>query len=166
MRLSKALSASDGHISAVDFAKKDDIMIFETYSEEETLSLGRDIGKKACPGTVIAMDGDLGTGKTVLAKGISEGLGVTDMVNSPTFTIVQEYDSGRLPVYHFDVYRILDEDELLEIGADEYFYGQGVCLVEWAEQIRGSLPEHYTRVRIEKDLSRGVDYRRITVEEV
>ena len=107
--------------------------------------------------------GDLVVGKTVFSKGFGAGIGVDDTINSPTFTIVQVYDEGRLPFYHFDVYRIADEDELLEIGFDEMVDGDGVCLIEWADLIPNSLPEHYTEVRIEKDLDQGFDYRKLTV---
>ena len=109
--------------------------------------------------------GDLGVGKTIISQGVAAGLGITEVVNSPTFTIVKEYDEGRLPLYHFDVYRIGDVDEMDEIGYNEMVYGDGVCLIEWANLIEEILPDTYTRIDIEKDLSKGLDYRRITIEE-
>lgn len=112
------------------------------------------------------MVGDLGVGKTVLTQGLAEGLGITEAVNSPTFTILQVYEEGRLPLYHFDVYRIGDVEEMDEIGYEDYFYGDGVCLIEWANLIEEILPEKYTEIRIEKDLEKGFDYRKITVTEV
>lgn len=117
------------------------------------------------PGQVICLNGDLGVGKTVFTQGFAEGLGIREPVNSPTFTIVQQYDEGRLPLYHFDVYRIGDISEMDEIGYEDCFYGTGVCLIEWSGLIREILPEHVTRVTIEKDLEKGFDYRRIQVEE-
>ena len=118
------------------------------------------------PGTVYTLVGDLGVGKTVLTQGLAEGLGITEAVNSPTFTILQVYEEGRLPLYHFDVYRIGDVEEMDEIGYEDYFYGDGVCLIEWANLIEEILPEKYTEIRIEKDLEKGFDYRKITVTEV
>ncbi len=141
-------------------------MIKETFSEQETRSFGESLGKTAKPGTVYTLSGDLGVGKTVLTQGFAKGLGVTEYVNSPTFTIVQEYEDGRLPFYHFDVYRIGDIEEMDEIGYEDYFYGEGVCLIEWAEVIEELLPKKRTMLRIEKDLEKGFDYRKITVEEM
>lgn len=140
-------------------------MVIETATREETLALGVKIGEQALPGTVICVDGDLGTGKTVLAQGIAKGLGVTEPVVSPTFTIIQEYRDGRLPFYHFDVYRIEDPDEMYEVGFEDYFYGDGICMIEWAELIRELLPEEHVHITIEKKADRGSDYRRIRVEE-
>lgn len=141
-------------------------MIAETFSEKETRELGKRLGREAAPGRIYTLTGDLGTGKTVFTQGFARGLGITEHVNSPTFTIVQEYDGGRLPFYHFDVYRIGDIEEMDEIGYEDYFYGEGVCLIEWAELIEELLPAVRTAVRIEKDLDRGFDYRKITVEEL
>ena len=141
-------------------------MIKETFSETETRALGESLGRAAEPGTVYTLTGDLGVGKTVFTQGFAKGLGVTEHVNSPTFTIVQEYEDGRLPFYHFDVYRIGDIEEMDEIGYEDYFYGDGVCLIEWAELIEELLPKKRTRVLIEKDLEKGFDYRKITVEEM
>lgn len=124
------------------------------------------LGEAAEPGTVYTLVGDLGVGKTVLTQGLAEGLGITEAVNSPTFTILQVYEEGRLPLYHFDVYRIGDVEEMDEIGYEDYFYGDGVCLIEWANLIEEILPEKYTEIRIEKDLEKGFDYRKITVTEV
>lgn len=127
---------------------------------------GKKLGEAAEPGTVYTLVGDLGVGKTVLTQGLAEGLGITEAVNSPTFTILQVYEEGRLPLYHFDVYRIGDVEEMDEIGYEDYFYGDGVCLIEWANLIEEILPEKYTEIRIEKDLEKGFDYRKITVTEV
>ncbi|MGN0485314.1 MAG: tRNA (adenosine(37)-N6)-threonylcarbamoyltransferase complex ATPase subunit type 1 TsaE [Lachnospiraceae bacterium] len=139
-------------------------MIVETGSAEETRKLGKQLGEQAKPGEVYTLKGDLGTGKTVLTQGIAEGLGITEPVNSPTFTIVQVYDSGRMPFYHFDVYRIGDIEEMDEIGYEDYFYGQGLTMIEWADLISEILPEHRLEISIEKDLEKGFDYRKITLE--
>ena len=139
--------------------------VFETYSEEETFALGRRIGEKANPGEIYALLGDLGVGKTVFTKGVAVGLAVSEQVNSPTFTIVQVYDSGRLPFYHFDVYRIGDPEEMDEIGYEDYFFGDGVCFIEWAKLIGELLPDDVVWVTIEKDLEKGFDYRKITIKD-
>ncbi|MBO4627183.1 MAG: tRNA (adenosine(37)-N6)-threonylcarbamoyltransferase complex ATPase subunit type 1 TsaE [Lachnospiraceae bacterium] len=139
-------------------------MVVESFSAEDTFKYGQLLGAKVPAGSVVCLNGDLGVGKTVFAKGVAKGLGVTEPVSSPTFTIVQEYREGRIPLYHFDVYRIEDPDEMYEIGYEEYFYGDGVCLIEWAEQIRELIPETATQVTIEKDLDKGLGYRRITIE--
>ncbi|MSR94385.1 tRNA (adenosine(37)-N6)-threonylcarbamoyltransferase complex ATPase subunit type 1 TsaE [Clostridiaceae bacterium 68-1-5] len=138
-------------------------MEVESRSERDTVELGRSLGRQAKPGQVFTLTGDLGTGKTVFTKGMAEGLGITETVSSPTFTIVQVYEEGRLPFYHFDVYRIGDVEEMDEIGFEEYIYGEGVSLIEWADLIREILPAHYTEIRIEKDLEKGFDYRRIQI---
>ena len=140
-------------------------MIIETYSAKETFALGEKMGAKAVPGLVFTLNGDLGVGKTVFAKGMARGLEISEVVNSPTFTIVQEYKSGRLPLYHLDVYRIGDPEEMEEIGYEDYFFGDGVCLVEWAELIGELIPKTAVSVTIEKDESKGFDYRRITIDE-
>ena len=139
--------------------------IIETYSPEETFEAGRRMGEKAKAGEVYCLNGDLGVGKTVFTQGFARGLGIQGTVNSPTFTIVQQYDEGRLPLYHIDVYRIGDISEMDEIGYEDCFYGEGVCLIEWSTLIEEILPEHATEIRIEKDLNQGFDYRRISVEE-
>ena len=139
--------------------------IIETNSAEETFALGRQIGQQAKAGEVYTLIGDLGVGKTVFTQGVAAGLGIEETVNSPTFTIMQVYEEGRLPFYHFDVYRIGDVEEMDEIGYEDYFYGDGVCLIEWANLIEEILPPTYKRITIEKDLAKGFDYRRITVEE-
>ena len=138
-------------------------MIFETMSEKETFELGRKLGKDAMPGQIFCLDGDLGVGKTVFTQGFAEGLSIEESVNSPTFTIVQVYDEGRIPLYHFDVYRIGDPEEMYEIGYEEYFFGEGVCLIEWSKLIDELIPEEAVKVTIEKDLEKGLDYRRITL---
>ena len=140
-------------------------MIKETFSPEETFAFGKWIGENALPGQVYTLVGDLGVGKTVFTQGVAEGLGITEPVNSPTFTIVQQYDTGRLPLYHFDVYRIGDISEMDEIGYEDCFYGDGVSLIEWSQLIEEILPEHVTEITIEKDLEKGFDYRKIRVEE-
>ena len=139
-------------------------MVVETRSPEETFALGEKIGRTALPGQIYTLTGDLGVGKTVLTQGVAAGLGIREAVSSPTFTIVQVYEEGRLPFYHFEVYRIGDIEEMEEIGYDDYFFGNGVCLIEWAELIADILPEEHISIKIEKDLSQGFDYRRITVE--
>ena len=140
-------------------------MIFETYEAAETYRLGEQIGRQAIAGQIYTLVGDLGTGKTVFSQGVGAGLLVKEPINSPTFTIVQEYDSGRLPFYHFDVYRIGDIEEMEEIGYDDYFFGEGVCLIEWADLIKEILPAEAINITIEKDLSGcKSDYRKITID--
>ena len=141
-------------------------MIFETNSEKETWELGNRLAKEAVPGQVYALIGDLGVGKTIFTKGMAAGLGIEEPVNSPTFTIVQVYDEGRLPLYHFDVYRIGDIEEMDEVGFEEYVMGDGVSLIEWANLIEEILPENRTEVIIEKDLEKGFDYRKIIINEM
>ncbi|MCJ7835320.1 tRNA (adenosine(37)-N6)-threonylcarbamoyltransferase complex ATPase subunit type 1 TsaE [Cuneatibacter sp. NSJ-177] len=137
--------------------------IFESFDEAETFAFGKKMGEQAKPGETYCLEGDLGVGKTVFTQGFAAGLGIEGPVSSPTFTIVQEYLDGRLPLYHFDVYRIADPDEMADIGYEEYFFsGDGVCLVEWPGQIEELLPEEAHWIRIEKDLDQGFDYRRIT----
>ncbi|MCR5580915.1 MAG: tRNA (adenosine(37)-N6)-threonylcarbamoyltransferase complex ATPase subunit type 1 TsaE [Pseudobutyrivibrio sp.] len=140
--------------------------IIETNSPEETLALGHKLASEATPGQVFTLIGDLGVGKTVFTQGFATGLDIDEAICSPTFTIVQVYDSGRLPFYHFDVYRIGDIEEMDEIGYEDYIYGDGVSLIEWANLIEDILPESYTRVTIEKNLEKGFDYRKITVEQI
>ena len=138
--------------------------VIDSFCAKDTYELGEKIGQMAKPGMVISLTGDLGVGKTVFTQGLAKGLGLEEPVNSPTFTIVQVYEEGRLPLYHFDVYRIGDIEEMDEIGYEDYFYGEGVCLIEWADLIREILPEQMCRVTIEKDLEKGFDYRKITLE--
>ena len=138
-------------------------MTIETNSPEETFALGQKLGEQATAGQTYTLNGDLGVGKTVFTQGIARGLGITEAVSSPTFTIVQVYEEGRLPFYHFDVYRIGDIEEMEEIGYDDYFFGNGVCMIEWAELIEELIPENSIHVTIEKDLEKGFDYRRITI---
>lgn len=139
--------------------------IIETCSPEETFEAGRRLGEKAKAGEIYCLNGELGVGKTVFTQGFAKGLGIEENVSSPTFTILQQYDEGRLPLYHFDVYRIGDVEEMDEIGYEDCFYGEGVCLIEWASLIRELLPGHFTEICIEKDTEKGFDYRKITVEE-
>jgi tRNA threonylcarbamoyladenosine biosynthesis protein TsaE len=141
------------------------ITVFETVTPEETFLLGKKIAEQAKPGQIYTLNGDLGVGKTVFTQGVAAGLGITEAVSSPTFTIVQTYDEGRLPFYHFDVYRIGDIEEMEEIGYDDYFFGDGICLIEWAELIEEIIPEGHISITIEKDLQKGFDYRKITIEE-
>ncbi len=141
-------------------------MVIETYSPEETFALGEKMGREAKPGEVYTLIGDLGVGKTVFTQGIASGLGITEPVSSPTFTIVQVYEEGRMPFYHFDVYRIGDIEEMDEIGYEDYFYGEGLTLIEWADLIEELLPMKRREIRIEKDLEKGFDYRKIAVSEV
>lgn len=138
--------------------------VIDSFCAKDTYELGEKIGQMAKPGMVISLTGDLGVGKTVFTQGLAKGLGIEEPVNSPTFTIVQVYEEGRLPLYHFDVYRIGDIEEMDEIGYEDYFYGEGICLIEWADLIREILPEQMCRVTIEKNLEKGFDYRKITLE--
>lgn len=140
-------------------------MIIETHTPQETFDIGKKLGERAIQGEVYGLSGDLGTGKTVLAQGFADGLGIREPVSSPTFTIIQQHDGGRLPLYHFDVYRIGDISEMDEIGYEDCFYGDGVCLVEWPSRIEKLLPKHYVSVSIEQAPEKGFDYRKITVEE-
>ena len=140
-------------------------MIFETYSADETYQLGYEIGQKAQAGQVYTLVGDLGVGKTVFTQGMAKGLEIDEPISSPTFTIVQVYDEGRMPFYHFDVYRIGDISEMDEIGYEDYIYGEGVSLIEWANLIEEILPKERVSITIEKDLEKGFDYRKITIEE-
>ncbi|MDO4489544.1 MAG: tRNA (adenosine(37)-N6)-threonylcarbamoyltransferase complex ATPase subunit type 1 TsaE [Lachnospiraceae bacterium] len=137
---------------------------FETNSPEETFLLAKKLGEQAQGGMIFTLNGDLGVGKTVFTQGMAKGLGIDEPVNSPTFTIVQEYESGRLPLYHFDVYRIGDPEEMEEIGYDDYFFGEGVTLIEWAELIQELIPENRISITIEKNPEKGFDYRMITIE--
>lgn len=139
--------------------------IVETWNPEETFALGKSIGENAKKGEVYTLNGDLGVGKTVLTQGVAEGLGITEPICSPTFTIVQIYEEGRMPFYHFDVYRIGDIEEMDEIGYEDCFYGEGICFIEWANLVQEILPEHYKEITIEKDLQKGFEYRKITIED-
>ena len=139
-------------------------MIIESFSPEDTFRVGEQLAKDARPGDIYTLDGDLGVGKTIFTKGMAKGLGIEEPVTSPTFTILQEYESGRLTLYHFDVYRIGDPEEMDEIGYEDYFYGQGICLIEWAGLIEELIPKEAVRICIEKDLEKGLDYRRIRIE--
>lgn len=140
-------------------------MITESFGAADTFAFGKKIGEEAKPGQVYTLIGDLGVGKTVFTQGVAAGLGITEPVSSPTFTILQVYEEGRLPFYHFDVYRIGDVEEMEEIGYEDCFYGEGICLIEWANLIEEILPASYIEVRIEKDLEKGFDYRKITLTE-
>jgi len=142
------------------------IQIIESFAPEETLELGRTMGRNAKPGDVYTLIGDLGVGKTVFTQGIAEGLEIDEAICSPTFTIVQVYEEGRMPFYHFDVYRIGDIEEMDEIGYEDYFYGEGLCMIEWANLIEEILPIKRKEITIEKDLEKGFDYRRITIKEI
>ncbi|SEA13386.1 tRNA threonylcarbamoyladenosine biosynthesis protein TsaE [Lachnospiraceae bacterium NK3A20] len=139
--------------------------VYDSNSRDDTFRIGRELGEKAIPGEVFALYGDLGVGKTVLTKGLAAGLGIAEPVNSPTFTILQIYEDGRLPLYHFDVYRIEEPDEMEEVGFDDYVYGDGVCMIEWPERIEEILPQKTRKITITKDLAKGLDYRRITIED-
>ena len=140
-------------------------MIIESLSPEQTFQIGVKLSENARPGQVFTLTGDLGVGKTVFTQGFAHGLGIDEPVNSPTFTSVQEYESGRIPFYHFDVYRIGDVEEMDEIGFEDYIYGEGVSLIEWANLIEEILPQERTEIVIEKDLEKGFDYRKITINE-
>jgi tRNA threonylcarbamoyladenosine biosynthesis protein TsaE len=138
-------------------------IIIETNSPEETFNVGKKLGENVKAGEIFTLNGDLGVGKTVFTQGVAAGLGITEHVNSPTFTIVQVYETGRLPFYHFDVYRIGDIEEMDEIGYEDYFFGQGLCIIEWAELIEELIPENASHITIEKNLEKGFDYRKITI---
>lgn len=142
------------------------MQIIETFSPDETFRLGEKLAVKARPGELYTLVGDLGSGKTVLTQGIAKGLGIKGPVSSPTFTIVQVYEEGRMPFYHFDVYRIGDVEEMDEVGYEDYFYGQGLTIVEWANLIEEILPSRYQEIKIEKDMEKGFDYRKITIREI
>ncbi|EXG83546.1 tRNA threonylcarbamoyl adenosine modification protein YjeE [Clostridium sp. ASBs410] len=139
-------------------------MVIESWKPEETYEFGKKLGEEAMPSDVYCLNGDLGVGKTVFTQGFASGLGIREPVNSPTFTIVNQYEDGRLPFYHFDVYRIGDVSEMDEIGYEDCFYGEGVSLIEWSNLIKELLPDHVITITIEKDLEKGFDYRKITVE--
>ena len=141
-------------------------MVIETWSPQETFAVGENLAKKAKAGDIYTLNGDLGVGKTVFTQGVAKGLEIEEPVNSPTFTIVQVYEEGRMPFYHFDVYRICDLEEMDEIGYEDYFFGEGMCIIEWAELIRELIPENAKKITIEKDLEKGFDYRRITIKEI
>lgn len=142
------------------------IKVIESYSAEETAELGKQLGQQAKPGEVYTLVGDLGVGKTVLTQGIAQGLGITEAICSPTFTIVQVYEEGRMPFYHFDVYRIGDIEEMDEIGYEDYFYGEGLTMIEWSNLIEEILPSKRKEITIEKDLEKGFDFRKITITEI
>ncbi|MBQ8624913.1 MAG: tRNA (adenosine(37)-N6)-threonylcarbamoyltransferase complex ATPase subunit type 1 TsaE [Agathobacter sp.] len=142
------------------------ITVIESFSAEDTLNLGIQMGKAAKQGEVYTLIGDLGVGKTVFTQGIAIGLEIEESICSPTFTIVQVYEEGRMPFYHFDVYRIGDIEEMDEIGYEDYFYGEGLCMIEWANLIEEILPSKRKEITIEKDLEKGFDYRKITIKEV
>ena len=136
----------------------------ESRSAADTFAYGKALGEKAAPGEIYTLVGDLGVGKTVFTQGFAAGLGITEPVSSPTFTILQSYEEGRLPLYHFDVYRIGDVEEMYELGYEEYFFGEGVCLIEWASRIQEILPDHCRQITIEKNMEQGFDYRKIVIE--
>ena len=138
-------------------------MTVDSFSAQDTFALGQQIGEAAVPGEVYTLTGDLGVGKTVFTQGVAKGLGIKEALNSPTFTILQVYEEGRLPFYHFDVYRIGCVEEMDEIGYEDYFYGDGVCFIEWADLIEEILPKNCRKITISKDLSKGLDYRKITI---
>ena len=142
---------------------------YDSYSPEDTFEIAKKLGESVSSGDVFCLIGDLGVGKTLFSQGFAKGLGVEEYVNSPTFTIVQEYygtDERHLTLYHFDVYRIEDPEEMEEIGFTDMIYGDGVSLIEWADMISDILPDEYTRITIEKNLEKGFDYRKILVTKV
>ncbi|MCT4688643.1 tRNA (adenosine(37)-N6)-threonylcarbamoyltransferase complex ATPase subunit type 1 TsaE [Vallitalea sp.] len=138
-------------------------MIYKSFSADETKKIGKELGQDAKKGQIYCLIGDLGVGKTVFTKGFAEGLGIDEHITSPTFTIVNEYHTDKFNFNHFDVYRIDDPDEMYEIGYEEYFYNDGVCLIEWANLIKEIIPEEAIWINIEKDLDKGLDYRQITI---
>lgn len=141
-------------------------IIYESYKPEDTFAIGERIGLEAVPGQLCTLTGDLGVGKTVLTQGIAKGLGMKEPVNSPTFTIVQIYESGRMPLYHLDVYRIGDITEMEEIGYEDCFYGEGLCIIEWADLIEELLPEKRMQITIEKNPEKGFDYRKVVIKQL
>lgn len=141
-------------------------MEYNSFSPQDTFDIAKKLGEQAKAGDVYCLNGDLGVGKTLFSQGFAKGLGIEDSVSSPTFTIVQEYNDGRLPLYHFDVYRIEDTEEMEEVGFSDMVYGDGVCLIEWANLIQDILPEQYITITIEKNLEKGFDYRLVRVEKV
>lgn len=145
---------------------EDMIKIKETFSSKETYEFGKQIGENASKGEIYCLNGELGVGKTVFTQGFAAGLGITEPVSSPTFTIIQVYSEGRIPLYHFDVYRIADIEEMEEIGYEEYFYGSGVCLIEWSNLISDILPENVISIQIEKEVHKGYDYRKIQMRRI
>lgn len=138
-------------------------MNFETFSEQETKNIGQQIAKNSKASQIYCLSGDLGVGKTQFTKGFALGLGINEHITSPTFTILQEYHQGRLPFYHFDVYRLSHFEELFDLGYEDYFFGSGICLIEWAEIINPIIPKDSIWINIKKDLSKGEDYRLIEV---
>ena len=140
--------------------------IFESSSYSDTENIARRFAEKLNPGDIVRLQGEMGVGKTVLTQGLAKGLAIDEPISSPTFTIVQVYEEGRMPFYHFDVYRIGDIEEMDEIGYEDYFYGEGLCMIEWANLIEEILPPAYKEITIEKDLEKGFDYRKITIREV
>lgn len=139
-------------------------MMWESFCEKDTVAIAKELGEDAKPGGIFLLEGELGAGKTAFAKGFALGLGITEPITSPTFTILQEYPEGKIPFYHFDAYRILEPEEMYEIGWENYLFGNGVCLIEWASRVREILPDGCKTIRLEKDLEKGFDYRKITME--
>lgn len=139
-------------------------MIVDSFSERDTFEIGKKLGRRAAGSEIYLLHGDLGTGKTVFTKGFAEGLGILEPITSPTFTLIQQYEGGRIPLYHFDVYRIGDVEEMYELGYEEYFFGEGVCLIEWASRVQEILPDYCRQITIEKDMEQGFDYRKIVIE--
>ena len=140
-------------------------MIYNSNSPEETAKIANDFAKTLNPGDCICMYGNLGVGKTAFVQGLAKGLGIDEYLSSPTFTIVNCYE-GNLPLYHFDVYRIQDEDEMYEIGYEEYVYGDGISVIEWSENIKEILPQKRYEITLEKDYDKSENYRKITIERI
>lgn len=138
-------------------------MEFLVNSVEQTEKLGIQLGKMAKAGDIICLIGDLGTGKTHLTKGIAKGLGINDYITSPTFNIVNEYSGSGLKLYHFDVYRVNDPEEIAAIGFDEYIFGDGLTVIEWANYIEELIPENNITITLEKLPALGVDFRKVTI---
>ena len=140
-------------------------MVYISNSPEETSKIAYDISNKAKKGSVFCLVGELGVGKTEFTKGFAKGLEIYEHITSPTFTIINEYYDGRLPFFHFDVYRISDIEEMEEIGYEDYFYGSGVTFIEWANLIEEIIPSNAIWIKIEKNLEKGLDYREISISE-
>ncbi len=141
-------------------------MIYNSNSPKETENIAKAFSKELEAGDVVCLNGDLGTGKTAFVQGLVKALGYAEPISSPTFTIVNCYEGADLPIYHFDVYRIEDPDEMYEIGYEEYVYGDGISLIEWSEKIKDILPCHRYEIEIEKDYSKHEDYRKISIERI
>ena len=138
-------------------------MTFESFSTDDTQKIAKNLAENAQAGHIYALDGELGAGKTAFSKGFAKGLGIVRDISSPTFAIINEYTCGRLPLYHFDVYRLQSSDDFFDAGLDDYFYAGGVSLIEWSQIVKDALPPHTTYIKIEKDFEKGENFRRVII---